>query len=312
MEKFYVKDILQYLGSQYSIIGDSEKYFFTNVKPSDFVEEDTLDWVNQSRKDKETALISSKAKIIICDETIEITAQTKIDKCIIIVENPKFVFMGIVSALFVKKAEFNIHPTAVIHPEAVLAEKVHIGPFTYIGKCTIDEGTIIYGHCNIYDNVVIGKNVSINSGTIIGADGFGYERNEKNEFVKFPHIGGVVIEDNVEIGSNTSIDRGGLGNTIIREGAKIDNLVHIAHNVVIGKHSAIIANAMIAGSTTIGDYTWVSPSASVINYATVGDNALVGMGAVVNRNVPDGETWMTFPAMELSKMKMILRELLKK
>ena len=96
--------------------------------------------------------------------------------------------------------------------------------------------------------MTVGKNVIIHSNTVIGADGFGYQRNKDGSFEKFPHIGGVIIEDHVEIGANTCIDRGALGNTIIRNGAKIDNLVHIAHNVVIGQNTAVIANAMIGGS----------------------------------------------------------------
>lgn len=312
MKKYFIKDILNYLGNQYKIIGDRDKYFFTKATSPEFVDEETLDWINPYNRKSHRDLAERKSKIIICDDSIEITERLIAEKCLVIVSKPKLVFMKIVTDLFLKKVNLIIHPTAVIHEEAVIAENVHIGPFTYVGKCSINEGSVIYGNCFLYDNVKIGKNVTIHAGTIIGSDGFGYERNENNELEKFPHIGGVIIEDNVEIGSNTCIDKGGLGNTIIREGSKIDNLVHIAHNVVIGKHCEIIANSMIAGSTIIGDYTWISPSASIINYVKIGDNAVVGIGAVITKNVPDGETWMGIPAMELTKLAKASNILLKK
>jgi UDP-3-O-[3-hydroxymyristoyl] glucosamine N-acyltransferase len=136
---------------------------------------------------------------------------------------------------------------------------------------------------------------------VIGSDGYGYQRNENLIFEKFPHMGGVIIEDNVDIGSNTCVDRGALGNTIIKEGAKIDNLVHIAHNVVIGRHCAIIANAMLGGSVVIADYSWVAPSASILNQVSIGKKVTVGMAAVVTKNIPDGETWAGVPAKPLKE-----------
>lgn len=134
-------------------------------------------------------------------------------------------------------------------------------------------------------------------------------RNEKGELEKFPHLAGVIIEDNVDIGSNTSIDRGALSDTIIRQGAKIDNLVHIAHNVIVGRHSTIIANAMIAGSTKIGDFSWVAPSASVLQQLTIGTRVTIGVGSVVTKNVPDEETWTGVPARPLKEFVAIQNKL---
>ncbi|MDX9907755.1 MAG: UDP-3-O-(3-hydroxymyristoyl)glucosamine N-acyltransferase, partial [Bacteroidales bacterium] len=124
----------------------------------------------------------------------------------------------------------------------------------------------------------------------------GYQRNSYNKLEKFPHIGGVIIEDDVEIGANTCIDRGTLGNTVIKKGAKVDNLVHVAHNVTIGNHAAIIANTMIGGSTVIEDYAWIAPSVSLMNGLSVGKGATAGLGAVVTKNIPDNETWAGNPA----------------
>ena len=137
----------------------------------------------------------------------------------------------------------------------------------------------------IHESLVIGHS------STIGSDGFGYENG-----LRFNHIGNVIIEEGVEIGSNTCIDRGTLGSTIIGKGVKIDNLVHIAHNVVIGEGSLIIACAMIAGSVTIGDNVWIGPSVSIAKGLYIGDNAVIGMGAVVLKDVPEGATMVGNPA----------------
>lgn len=300
MRNIIVKEILSLLEPNDQVLGDTTHYF-NNVQPSETVNENSLDWINEFKKDKLEYLLKSKAKVIICDSTLEISDDILLEKCIIKVQNPKLCFLRIVDAFFTEETAYQIHSTAITHPKAVISSKCSIGPFSFIGKCEIQEGTIIYGHCYIYDNVFIGKNVIIHAGAVIGSDGFGYQRNKQGVFEKFPHIGGVIIKDNVEIGSNTSIDRGTLGNTILEEGVKVDNLVHIAHNVKVGKHSAIIANTMIGGSTTIGDYSWVAPSVSLRDQINIGMNVTVGMGAVVTKDIPDNETWTGTPAIPLNE-----------
>jgi UDP-3-O-[3-hydroxymyristoyl] glucosamine N-acyltransferase len=223
-------------------------------------------------------------------------------KNFILVENPKLIYQRIVEKLFHKRALNGIHPTSVIHPKALIGINVNIGPFTYIGEVSIGDNAYIYGNVYIYDNVVIGNNVVIQAGTVIGSDGFGLTRNENREFENFPHIGGVIIEDNVEIGANTTIDRGTLGNTILMQGSKIDNLVHIAHNVEIGKHSAVVANSMVAGSTKIGNYCWVAPSASLRDRIHIPSESTIGMGAVVTKSILQPGTYTGNPAKELSEI----------
>lgn len=143
---------------------------------------------------------------------------------------------------------------------------------------------------NIHWSVVIGKN------TVIGADGFGYARAEDGTLVKMPHRGNVVIEENVEIGSNTCIDRAVVGSTVIGAGTKIDNLVHIAHGVKIGKNCLIVAGAVIGGSCEIGDNCFIGINASIKNKVKIGNNVTVGMCAVVLKDVPDGVTVIGNPA----------------
>ncbi len=152
--------------------------------------------------------------------------------------------------------------------------------------------------CFVYNGCYVGKNVKVGHNTVIGGPGFGYVTEPDGSRWRVPHIGRVVIEDNVQIGSNTCIDRGCLGDTIIREGARIDNLVHIAHNVEIGRNAVVVAHAMIAGSAKIGAGAWIAPGAHVRNGVTVGANAVVGMMANVVKDVAPGVTVMGNPARE--------------
>ena len=153
----------------------------------------------------------------------------------------------------------------------------------------------------MYGDISIGNNVNIYHGTIIGKPGFGYEWDEGNQqWINFPHIGSVIIGNNVEIGANVCIDRGTLDNTIIGNGTKIDNLVHIAHNVIIGKNCMLVCHCGIGGSVEIGDNCWIGMGAQIRNGLKIGNNVTVGMGAIVVKNVPDGITVIGNPAKELT------------
>jgi len=243
------------------------------------------------------AIRESQAQVIICSNELLFEENDYIDKTFILVSNPRLAFIQVMQKYFQEKLEFGIHPSAVIDKDAKVHHNVYIGPNTCImGKCEMGENTIIYGNVYIYPNVKIGRNVIIHAGTVIGADGFGYERNDKGGWEKFPHIGGVVIEDDVEIGSDVCIDRGTLDNTTIGQGTKIDNLCHIAHNVVIGKHCAIIAQSMIGGGTKIGDYCWIAPCACLTDNIKIGKNVVVGMGSVVTKNIDDNCVVVGIPA----------------
>ena len=308
MKNIFIEDILPLLEDDFKIFGN-KNFYFNNIKPSELINEHSLDWVNPLKKKKLDYIQKSKANIILCDDSIEIDENLVRNKCIIQVKNPKYTILKILNKFFVEEIKYQIHPSAVIHPDARIAQNCSIGAFTYIGNCEVKEGTIIDGNCFIYDNVLIGKNVIIKAGVIIGGAGFGYVRNNKGHFEKFPQIGGVIIEDDVEIGSNTCIDRGALGNTIIGEGTKIDNLVQIAHNVKVGKHTAITANSTIAGSTVIGDFTWVAPCATILDQISIGKYVTVGIGSVVTKNIPDNETWIGSPAMKFHEYLVLKRKL---
>ena len=136
-----------------------------------------------------------------------------------------------------------------------------------------------------------------------GSDGFGYDRDDTGVLHKFQSTGTVVIEDNVDIGAVNCIDKGTLGDTVIGEGTKTDNFIHIAHNCQIGKNVCITAHVEISGSVVVGDGSYFAPCASVINGVNIGEGAFIGIGAVVTKDVPDGETWLGVPAREIGDFK---------
>lgn len=249
-------------------------------------------------------ICDSASSVIICSE--KLLFEPPANKTLIYVPKPRLAFSKAANKFFIKKifaADIHCYPAAGIHITATIcsmaeiAESARIGPHCVIlGNVKIGENSIIFDNVSIRGEVKIGKNVIVNAGAVIGAEGFGYEPDEDGTLVQFPQIGGVIIEDNVEIGANACIDRGALGDTIICEGAKIDNLVHIAHNAVIGKNCRIICLVGIGGSVEIGDGSFVGISASVKNQKKIGKNAIVGMGAVVTKDVPDNTTVIGNPA----------------
>jgi UDP-3-O-[3-hydroxymyristoyl] glucosamine N-acyltransferase len=259
-----------------------------------------------------TMIRDARAAVVICASGPHVAALADTGVTLLEVENPRLAFLRVVERLFAAPRPVGVHPTAIVDPSASLGRDVYLGPGVWIGPdCEVGDDSVLWGNVQCYARTRIGRRVTIHAGTVIGADGFGYERNEAKELEKFPHVGGVVIEDDVEIGANTCIDRGTLADTIVRQGARIDNLVHIAHNVVVGRHAAVIAHAMIGGSTTIGDYAWVAPCACVRDGIALGDRSLVGLGAVVVKSVPDDAIVMGSPARPAAEYKALLHQLAK-
>jgi UDP-3-O-[3-hydroxymyristoyl] glucosamine N-acyltransferase len=207
-----------------------------------------------------------------------------------------------------------IHPTAVIGAGARLGEAVTIGPFAVIGDgtrlgdrcrvgahvvigedCDVAEDVVLFPHVSVYANVRIGARSILHGGVRVGVDGFGYAFGPAGH-TKVPQIGHCIIGADVEIGANTTIDRGSIGATEIGDGVKIDNLVHIAHNVRIGAHSIIVAQVGIAGSTTVGRGVTLAGQAGIAGHVHIGDGVTIGAQAGVFGDVPAGETYSGYPA----------------
>jgi len=213
-----------------------------------------------------------------------------------------------------------IDPTALIAKDVVLGNDVHIGahvfidekcivgervcilPNSVIGKETqIGDDALIYPNVTVYHRCHVGKHVIIHSGVVVGSDGFGFVRVE-NSIEKIPQAGGVLIDDDVEIGANTTIDRGTLGNTVIGKGTKIDNLVQIAHNVKIGEYCFLAGQSGVAGSTVIEDGVTIAGQVGIAGHLHIGAGAIIAAQAGVSKDIPTGAVVIGSPAQEKGKV----------
>lgn len=192
---------------------------------------------------------------------------------------------------------FYLGSFAYIGENVIMGNNVKIYPNTFVGdNVIIGDNTTIFAGCKIYSETEIGTNCTIHSGTIIGSDGFGFVPNEEGIYSKVPQIGNVIIEDNVDIGACTTIDRATLGSTIIRKGVKLDNQIQIAHNVEIGENTVIAAQTGIAGSTKIGKNCLIGGQCGFAGHIIIGDGVRIQAQSGVGRNVKDGETLQGSPS----------------
>ena len=198
-----------------------------------------------------------------------------------------------------KPKKTGVDSLAFVSPSAKIGKDVYIGPFTFVGEnVEIGDGSRIYPHVTIYDGCRIGKNVTIHAGTVIGADGFGFAPNTEG-YAKIPQIGIVIIEDNVEIGANTCVDRSTMGQTIIHRGVKLDNLIQVAHNCEIGENTVMSAQVGLAGSTKIGSWCMVGGQAGFSGHITVADKTFIGaQSGVISNTKGNGEQLIGAPAID--------------
>lgn len=250
------------------------------------------------------------AKIAVCQAAL-ILLENKLDQqrmilpinaTVFLCADAKKAMMDCARHFFLPEPASLIHPAAHISHSAIIGHHANIAAGVVISdNVLIGDNCVIEPNVYIHAHTQIGNRVHIKANTVIGGDGFGYVKNETGAYDHVPHFGKVCIEDDVHIGSNTCIDRGSLSDTIIKKGVKIDNLVHIAHNVEIGENTLVIACSMIAGSVRIGENAWIAPAASIKNGITIGDNVIVGMSSLVLKSVADGLTVAGIPAKELGK-----------
>jgi len=292
-----VGDLVNSIGATCTVLGMSDRHVST-VSPIDKAGSESVAFCNKKAAEGLQMVKNSDAGVIVCSDDLQFASDDFGNKTLILVSDPRLAFIRIMQANFAERAKPGISSGAVVDGKAKIHPSVYIGPNSYIGDCEIGEGTVIHGGGYIYSGTTIGKNVLIQAGAVIGAEGQGFERNQKGECEKFPQIGGVVIKDDVEIGSNASIMRGAMGNTIIGMGTKVGHLCNIGHGAIIGEHCLIISMSMIGGSTRIGDYSQISFGACVRNKIKIGKNVIVGMGAVVTKNVDDGKIVFGVPAKE--------------
>lgn len=264
-------------------------------------------------------LDTTKASAVLISPDFE---KSRTDISYIEVKNPAAAVQKIIISFLKPKINlYGVDPSAAIHPSVQIGKNVGIGKNVVIEEgCSIGDDTVIFhntvilekvkigSNCLIYPNVsirencILGNNVIIHSNTVIGSDGFGYIPDEKGVYLKVPQIGNVVIEDDVELGSNVSIDRAALGSTTIKKGVKIDNLVQIAHNVSIGENTAIAAQSGVAGSTKIGKHCILAGQVGIVGHIELADQVIIGAQSGVSKSISKPGKFRGSPADDLGKM----------
>ena len=238
------------------------------------------------------------------------------ERCVaVVVEEPHRALQAVLTELYrVSRPEPGIHPSAVISESVRLGAEIHIGPHVVVGEevsigdrasigansvicagCTIGDDVIIHPNVTLYEGVVIENRVIVHAGARLGKDGFGFVWKDGGHR-KVPQVGGCVIEEDVEIGANVTIDRGSIGDTVVGAGTKLDNLVHIGHNVRVGRNVLVVAQAGIAGSTRIGDGAVLGGQAGIAGHLDIGPGARLGAQAGAISDVPAGATYSGYPA----------------
>lgn len=220
----------------------------------------------------------------------------------IVCDNPRLAFIRVLRKFFYIEDPHMIHETAIIGENVILGQNVEIGAYSVLsGDVTIGDNTSIGNHVTITGPVAIGKDCRIKSGAVIGEEGFGFERDENGMCIHFPQIGRIEIGNGVFLGANSTVERAALEVTKIEDGAAIDDLTQVGHNVHIGKGSSVACGAVLCGGVRLGRECQIAPNACVRQQLSVGDNSLIGLGAVVIRDVPDHAVYVGNPAKPMQK-----------
>lgn len=263
-------------------------------------------------------IYTTKASITIVNRTFK--PENSIETTLIKVEDAYVAFSKILEYYnLVKINKSGIEQPSFISESSKYGENIYIGAFSYIGNnvvlgdnvkifpnsyvgdnVTIGDNSILFAGAKIYSDCIIGTNCVINSGAIIGADGFGFAPNGNGTYSKIPQTGNVILENNVDVGAATTIDRATLGSTIIRSGVKLDNQIQIGHNVEVGKNTVIAAQSGIAGSSKIGENCQIGGQVGIAGHITIGDNVRIQAQSGIGRNVKDNEVLQGSPALTLS------------
>lgn len=267
----------------------------------------------------EKYLYTTDASVVLVNKDLQINGT--VSTTLIRVDNAYDAFTSLLEMYSKMQDEkTGIEQPCHIDTSAKLGEKVYVGAFSYIGpnvtlghnvkvypQCYIgdnvhiSDNTVLYPGVKVYHNCLIGKNCILHAGVVIGGDGFGFVQQPDQQYRKIPQVGNVVIEDNVEIGSNTTIDRATMGSTVIRRGTKFDNLIQIGHNVEVGENTVVVSQAGVAGSTKIGRNCQLGGQVGLAGHLKIGDNVKIGAQSGVTNDLKDGETVLGSPATDASR-----------
>ncbi|MCL2163760.1 MAG: hypothetical protein FWH55_05045 [Oscillospiraceae bacterium] len=300
-------DIIAFLEKEnirHKRFGD-DRFEITGFSPVHEAKNNTVTWIRKTADFDFSRVENHLGMLIVADEMPShvqrrdggfiINGEYAFDGCLIIVDYPRAVYFEILNSFFTQREQPSISASAIVETDKI-GKNVSIGRFTYIcGDAVIGDNVTIKNNVSIECPVVVGDDSVIESGAVIGCGGYGYYTISDDTPKKIPDFGGVIIGRNVAVGANTCIVRGTLGNTIIGDDVKIDNLCHIAHNVQIGKRCYVVALSMLAGSCIIGDDTYIAPGVMVMNQAKIGQRSFLGMGAVVLKDVDENKVVIGVP-----------------
>jgi len=313
-KRWNIQSIMQESDQEYFVEGTNGKSVL-GVAPIEEAHTDDLAFCSADGEKAYQLISASEAGIILCKESLKGFIHPRHGSQFAFVDNPKLAFVQFVNRVKSKSEEKEqphsadkatsserdapgIFANSVISSDAKIGRNCRIGNFVVIGKnCEIGDNTTIHDRVSLVQNCTIGNNCIIQSGVTLGEDGFAFERHTVSQKLeKFPHFGRVVIGNNVEVSANCSIARGSLSDTIIGDGTKLDALVHIAHNVKIGKNCQLTAGTIIGGSSRLGDSCWTGLNCTIKNKVSIGNNVIVGAGACVIKDIPDDDIVAGVPA----------------
>lgn len=299
-----VSEIVQYLKDKntgFELHGDNS-FEIIGYSSISNIQNSMISWIKDIDNFNLNQLNDIEHSLIITTKPLEDIGNSRL--AFIYCENPKQIYFDLLKEFWpIKPLPPGQFQNSIVETTNI-GHGVHIGRNTYIGPdVIIGDNVTVKNNVSIEGVVTIGSGTIIHSGVIIGTDGYGYYQDENGVNQKVPHYGGVSIGNDVEIGANVCIDRGTLDNTVIGNNVKIDNLCHIAHNVIIHDNASVIALSMLGGSSVLEDNAYIAPGALIMNQLHVGKDALVGMGAVVTKNVEENTVVAGVPAKPLRKNK---------
>lgn len=315
--EFSIKQIAEYLNAE--VVGD-ENLKLNNLSKIEEGVPGTLTFLSNPKYTN--YIYTTKASA--CLVSKDFVPEQPIETTLIKVDNPYECLAKLLTLVesYKKGNKCGVHPTAVIDANAKVGKDVYIGAYAVIEagavvgdnskiyphafidtNVVIGENSILYSGVKIYDNCVIGKNCILHSGVVIGADGFGFAPDAQGVYNKIPQIGNVVLEDNVEVGANTTIDRATMGSTIIRKGVKLDNLIQIAHNVEIGNNTVIAAQSGVAGSTKIGENCMVGGQCGFAGHIHIAPKCGFGAQSGIHNSIKESGYYQGYPAMTVGQFR---------
>ena len=324
--KFKAEEIALYLKGE--VVGDPE-VTVSNVSKIEEGKEGTLAFLANPKY--ENFLYTSDASIVLVNK--DFVPREPVKATLIKVNDAYQAFAALLD-LYMQARESlksGIEQPSFIHQSSEIGQNCWVAAFSYIGRnvkigehvkiyphvyvgdnVTIGDGTILYSGVKIYDDTVIGRRCILHSGAVVGSDGFGFAPQKDGSYKKIPQIGNVILEDDVEIGANTTIDCGTMGSTILRKGVKLDNLIMIAHNCEVGDHTVMAALTGLAGTSKVGKYCKFAGQVGLAGHLTIGDNVQIGAQSGVSKNVKSNEIILGSPAFDYKqaiRMYTVLRNL---